>query len=138
MLRLYRSTLSIAIGDSVKLASIKSRYSNCSKIFIGDVLYEIHSFLHVTVIVMDDSSNVLRTDQHWFVKCQPYVPHPCKPWFGYPTQVWNIGLREKFQFFLLNHITNRAVFTQSEVNFGSHWSTKYFSSGATPISYQSS
>lgn len=42
----------------------------------------------------------------------------CKAWYGYPTQVWSIGFRTGFNYFLLNDVTSRVVYVRTKVNFG--------------------
>jgi hypothetical protein len=78
-------------------------------------LFEINHFLQCTVIV--DGSECI-TQRHWLVHCSPYASHQCKPWFGYPAQVWSPVLETDFDYFMLNQITSRVVFVQSNVNFG--------------------
>ena len=118
ILKLYKRTVSIAIGNSVKLASTTSRYSHCSKIFIRDTLYEIDSFVKAAVMATGADST-LTTEKHWLVRCFKYVSHQCKPWFGYPTQVWDTTYEiADPQYFLLSEIGARAVFVQSKVSFG--------------------
>lgn len=118
VLRLYKCTSSVAIGNSIKLASAGSRHGNCSKIFVGDTLYEIDRFVHVTAMIMDDSLDVAATEKHWLVRCLAYASHQCKPWFGYPTQVWSTALKTDFHYFFLNQIDSRVVFVHSKVKFG--------------------
>ncbi|SMN02307.1 hypothetical protein SPONN_807 [uncultured Candidatus Thioglobus sp.] len=107
VLRLYRSSMAFAFNDSIKLASNYSKYSKCSKEFVGEKLFEINHFLQCTVIA--DCT---------LVHCSPYISHQCKPWFGYPTQVWSPVLETDFDYFMLNQINSRVVFVQSNVNFG--------------------
>ena len=118
VLTLYKRTSSLVIGNSTKFASERSRYKNCSKIFVGDTLYEIDSFIQVTVMVTSDSDSIA-TEKQWLVRCFMYSDHQCKPWFGYPTQVWSATLNRGFHYFLLTQIDGRAVVVESKVNFGS-------------------
>lgn len=82
---------------------------NCSKIIVGDALYEIDCFLQVTVMVTDSSSNNVATEKHWFVQSLSYACHQCKPWFGYPAQVWSTSLNAEYHYFLLKKISSRVV-----------------------------
>lgn len=116
ILKLYKRTSSIAIGNSIKLASATSQFGNCSKLFVDDVLYELDCFIKVTVIV---TNATVHTEKHWLVRCLKYVAHNCRPWFGYPSQVWGATYEtDCYYYFLLNQIDARAVFVQSTINFG--------------------
>lgn len=114
VLRLYRVTSAVAFKDSIKLASTRSRYANCSKVFISNKLYEINYFIQCTVI-LSDSDNT--TCKHWLVHCSSYQSHQCKPWYGYPVQVWSAVLSNDSEFIPLIRITNRAVFVKTKVHF---------------------
>jgi hypothetical protein len=117
VLRLHKCTSSLAISNSITLASTGSRHGNCAKIFVGDTLYEIDSFINITAMVMDDS-NTVKTEKYWLVRCFSHAHHQCRPWFGYPTQVWSTALSQEFSYFLLTQIDTRVVFVQSKVKFG--------------------
>ena len=120
VLKLYRSSLAIAIDDSIKLASERSRYNHCSKVFVQDKeLVEINHFVQCTVLVTDPTGVQSAPHKHLLVHCSPYMDHPCKPWYGYPRQVWASTLTTNFNFVLLNQITSRVVYVKTKVNFGS-------------------
>ena len=120
VLRLYKCTSSIAVGKSIILGSSGSRHGNCSKIFVRDTLYEMDSFVQVTIMVTEAASENVITEKHWLVRCFPYTCHQCKPWFGYPTQVWSTYLNtDVCTHFLLSQIDSRVVFVISKVKFGS-------------------
>lgn len=118
VLRLHRSSLAVAFNETVKLASNHSRYSNCSKVFIDNKLFEINHFVQCTVLVTDSITDECMTHRHWLVHCSQWISHQCKPWFGYPTQVWSSELEMDFEYFMLNQICSRVVFVHSKVNFG--------------------
>ena len=83
VLRLYRTTLAAGFGESMKLASARSRYANCSKVFIENKLYEINHFVQCTVIETDSATNETTTHRHLLAQCSSYLDHICKPWYGY-------------------------------------------------------
>ena len=118
VLRLYRSTVAFAFNDSIKLASKHSRYSNCSKVFIGDQLHEIICFVQCSVLVSDPTADESTTHRHWLVRCSPYISHDCKPWYGFPTQVWASVLEDDFDYYTPQQITSRVVYVEIKVNFG--------------------
>ena len=115
VLRFYRATSAVAFKDSIKLASKHSRYANCSKVFISNKLYEINHFIQCTVKLSDSDST---TCKHWLVHCSSYQSHQCKPWYGYPVQVWSAVLNNDSEIFPLNMISNRVVFVKTKVHFG--------------------
>ena len=117
LLRLYRSAQAITFGGSVKLATKKSRYSNVSKVLIQQKLFEINQFIYCSVLVEDPSTRSSSTYRYWLIHCSPYMDHPCKPWFGYPTQVW-ASVCNGFTFFLLSQVENRVVYAETTVDFG--------------------
>ena len=117
VLRLHTCTKAISINDSMKLASESSRYSHCSKVFIGRSLVEIISFIKCTVIVTDPS-NQCSTHHHWVTHSLSYAEHPCQSWYGFPTEVWANRLNSGFNYSLLEDITSRVVFVKEKINFG--------------------
>lgn len=120
VLRLYRACPAVAFDDTIKLASSKSKYSNCSKIFIYNKLFEIIHFVQCYISVSHHATNQQKTEKCWLVKCSPYMAHPCKPWFGFPTQVWASVLDNAYEYFTLEQTDSRVVFTETQVNFGRH------------------
>ena len=81
VLKLYRSTLAVAVNESVKLASENSRYNHCSKVFVdGKELVEINHFVQCTVLVTNPNGDCT-PHEHWLGHCSPYMDHPCKPWY---------------------------------------------------------
>lgn len=118
VVKLHKSTTAIAFSNSIKLASEKSRYGHCSKVFVDNTLVEICSFVQCTCLITDVSSGNSTTHRHWLAKCSPYMPHRCVPWYGYPTQVWASVLVEDFEYYFLNQITSRVVYVRTNVNFG--------------------
>ena len=64
----------------------------------------------------DSSSNSVATEKHWLVWCLSYAGHQCKPWFGYPAQVWSASLNADFNYFLLKKISSRVVFVKSKIS----------------------
>lgn len=118
VIRLYRYTKAIVINDSIQLAAESSRYSHCSKVFIANCLVEINYFVQCTVLVTNPLNNQCSRHSHWLAHCSSYMEHQCKAWYGYPTQVWSIGFRTGFNYFLLNDVTSRVVYVRTKVNFG--------------------
>lgn len=88
VLRLYNHSVAIAFNESVKLASKQSRYGHCSKVFIGNTLREISYFAQCTIF-KTDSNGCCTSLRPWIVNCSSYMIHSCKPWYGYPTEVWS-------------------------------------------------
>lgn len=114
VLRLYRSAQAFAFTSTINLAARNSKYINCSKIFAANKLFEILCFVQCTVKVVDTSD----VQKHWLVKCSPFMSHQCKPWYGYPTEVWSSVLEDDYKYFTLDRIQSRVVYTEANVNFG--------------------
>lgn len=74
--------------------------------------------MQCTVLVTDPLTDESTTHRHWLVQCSPYMSHPCKPWYGSPTQVWATVLTDDWDYFMLNQINSRVVFLETKVNFG--------------------
>lgn len=64
------------------------------------------------------ASNEYNTYRYWLVYGRSYMEHPCKVWFGHPTQVWTAVLSPDFNFFMLSEISNRVVFVETKFKFG--------------------
>ena len=121
IVRLCKSCKAIAVSDTIKLASCKFRYINCSKCFSGENLMEINSFVQCTALVNHGHSTNVESISKWFVCCTSYMRHPqCQAWFGYPTQVWTTVLSPETHrsYYLLSKINSRVVFVKANVNFG--------------------
>ncbi len=115
VLRLHKSVHGIALG-SIKLASKSSRFGNCSKIIVRNKVVEILRFVKCHILIKDEGHN--ETRELWLVKCSPYMEHPCKTYFGRPTQVWASSLENDYDFYKLDEITNRVTYAKTKVNFG--------------------
>ncbi len=115
VLRLHKTMHAVALS-TIKLASKNSRYGNCSKIIARHKVVEILRFVKCYILIKENDHE--ETTELWLVKCSPYMEHPCKTYYGYPTQVWASTLENNYDFYKIDEITDRVIHAQTKVNFG--------------------
>ena len=118
IVRLYRMSKAIVLKNSIKLAAASSPYSHSSKVFIDSKLVEINHFLLCTVLGTESSTDHSFSHQHWLACCSKFTEHVCKPWYGYPTEVWGATTESDCFYSLVSSITHRVVYVKATVNFG--------------------
>lgn len=67
------------------------------------------------VLLKHEDQVNLETIKIWLIKCSPYMDHPCKNWYWYPTEVWASTLENDFHFYLLEENTDRVVFVKKKL-----------------------
>ena len=83
-------------------------------IFISDPdgLAEIKSFVQCIVNHEGQEDKVI------LVLVSLFISHPCKAWFGWPTEVWSDMHSSQEIYIPLQKISSLAVYTRAEVDFG--------------------
>ena len=116
VLRLYRQASALQYGNSQKLEVSRYPHTKCYKVFINNKLIEITSFMNCTVIVKSaENPSNCHTNTHWLLTGQRYMEHPCRKWYGGPTEVWASANVEHY---LVQDITHRTVSTVTKASFG--------------------
>ena len=132
---IYRKSKTIRCGKFV-LSGQNSRHSQSSVIFAQKpetsniYLAEVYYFAECTIV---DNSE---TDSVWIVALKWYMEHPCRVWYGHPTQVWSCTQCTDVDFVPINYIKDRCTFTKTFVNFGRYLGTQEVII-ATPIACKS-
>ena len=119
VLRLYRQASALQYGNSQKLEVSRYPHTKCSKVFINNKLIEITSFMNCTVIVKSaENPSNCHTNTHWLLTGQSYMEHPCRKWYGGPTEVWASATNSNVEHYLVQDITHRTVSTVTKASFG--------------------
>ena len=109
--------------DGFVLSSATSRYSKSNHIFanrqgtgisLAEVMY--FSECHCQVLVSDSEPIFKKV---WVIAVKWHMDHPCKVWYGYPSQVWSCVQHSELDFIPMTSFRSRAVFTKATVSFGS-------------------
>ena len=123
LLRLHQRVETVRIGPEGEhvLGTEKSRHSRSSFVLAkepssGDTkLAFIQFFSRCTA---KKASN--EQESRWVVAVSWYELHPCKVWFGKPTEVWTTTIAESLSFILIENIVSRVVYVKEEVYFGAN------------------
>lgn len=119
ILMLYRKAKAIRICNQFVVGSKSSRYYKCSLVLArkpgGNVgLAEINFFAECKLI---SSKKYM-----WVAAVNWLMEHPCKDWFGYPTQVWttvaDVSSVDSTPFIPVSNIKSRVAYSRSKVDFG--------------------
>ena len=54
----------------------------------------------------------------WLIAAELHMDHPCKAWYGYPSQVWSCTKRSSMHFIPISRFVSRVVYTKATVHFG--------------------
>ena len=79
-------------------------------------LAKITFFIQCTVHV--ESGITSERSKIWMAAVEWYMDHPCKVWFGNPTQVWSTATYPGYSFVLVSDIVSRIVYTKVTLSFG--------------------
>lgn len=100
----------------------KSRHSQSSLVLAnkmnaeGGCLAEIIYFLECVVVPKTGNNTLHNT--HWVAAVHWFMDHPCKVWYGDPTQVWSTSHFPGHSYILVSDIITRIVYTKYACNFG--------------------
>lgn len=123
VLPLIRKGSAISIDGHI-LGSKKSRYTTSSIVMARQLetlsasdstthLSEIQYFFWCDVLVNET------VDTLCFVAVAFFNSHPCKVWYGYPTQVWSCVTKPDITYLPISHIESRVAYSKQKVHFGS-------------------
>ena len=96
VLRLHRTAKAVSLDEVTKLATKSSNFSHSSKVIIGTKLFEILGFVQCNAKI----TNAAGDKSFWLLSGSSYIEHPCRLWFGNPTEVWTTVLKDETEFFL--------------------------------------
>lgn len=58
------------------------------------------------------------TSTIWLAHINYFLEHPCRVWYGYPTEVWSKFESSESVFIPLFHVHSRVAYVSTNVNFG--------------------
>lgn len=121
VLNLYQMCSAIRF-DNFVLGSMKSRHKTASVVVVNTItssepkVAEVQYYLQFHVKV--NSSNGTETRSFWFAAVSLFLEHPCRVWFGSPTEVWSRVTSRDILLLPLSHILCRTAYVSTSVNFG--------------------
>ena len=123
VLSIFQKCFSLNVGGFV-LGSQNSRHHSSSIVFASPMqptdrpkLVQIEYFANICYVLRKQGEETMCTV--WMAYGNFFLEHPCRVWFGYPTEVWTNLESSESCFILLSQFSNRAAYTLTEVNFGS-------------------
>ena len=117
VLRLHRTAKAVSLDEVTKLAKKSSNFSHSSKVIIGTKLFEILGFVQCNAKITN-AAGVCSDKSFWLLSGSSYIEHPCRLWFGNPTEVWTTVLKDETEFFFVTEITSRVVYVETMYQFG--------------------
>ena len=118
VLLLHQQTQTVKIeghGEHV-LVTAKSRHSRSSLVHPDNDQTALASILFFAKCFAVNSSDSKQVSL-WVAAVSWYDHHPCKLWFGKPTEVWSTtNVTDPMSFILIN---SRVVYVKTDVDFGS-------------------
>lgn len=93
--RYYHSSIVLALKRGILSLAKVEFYAQCSAVY--------------------NESNTTRTE--WLAAVSWFTEHPCRIWYGSPTQVW-CSTTDSFEFIPVCHIKCRVVYINASVYFG--------------------
>ena len=124
ILILCRQSRALLVKDCV-IGARKSRHSQSSFVLAKKMnsdsgcLAEIIYFLECVVVPEVPCSNSRpHTCTHWIVAVRWFMDHPCRVWYGDPTQVWSISQFPGHSYIFVSDIISRVVYSKYLCDFG--------------------
>lgn len=117
ILLLHRQCKAVKLSNVVVGAS-QSRYAKSSIVLANRSLGEtgLAEILYFAEVVMSTSCSA--KTYHWVAAVKWFERHPCKVWFGNPTQIWCTSQELIHNLIPLSAIRSRVVHSRLNVNFG--------------------
>lgn len=126
ILSLHERCKAVQVGEHV-LGSQSSRHKTASIVFVRTFesteshLAEVQYYFRFHVQVASYTPGISdETRSYWFAAVTLFQPHPCKVWFGSPTEVWSQVASFNLLLIPVEFIKSRTVHTSCTVNFGRH------------------
>lgn len=117
VLMLYHKAKAIRINNRFVVGSKYSRYYKCSL-----VLAKKGENISLAEIKFFAECKLNSRKCMWVAAVNWLMEHPCKEWFGYPTQVWttvvDVSSRDAVPFIPVSDIKSRVAYSMSKVDFG--------------------
>ena len=122
ILTLFQKCKAIYIGDFI-VGSKVSQYTTSSHVIVkhpkhphGLHLARIEFFAKVNI----DTTSLPRgvDPTFWIAVVSLYDEHPCKMWFGHPTEVWATSTLPDCFFLPISYVVSRVAYCELDVNFG--------------------
>ena len=110
------------ICNGFLISCTTSRYSKSNLIFakpptsnfaLGEVVY--YSECHFEFACNDSPSE---KSSLWFIAVMWHMDHPCRVWYGYPTEVWSCTQCSQLDFIPFENFRSRVVYTKTSIDFG--------------------
>ena len=123
ILMLTKRTKQVSLGSFI-LSSTSSQYRKSDLIFAlrestGVSLAQVLYFSEVNYQSSDSlSASEPIFKMMWVVAVKWFMDHPCKAWYGYPTQVWSFVQQADIDYIPLSSFRARAIYAKATVNFG--------------------
>ena len=90
VLTLFQKCSALRVGEFL-LGATSGRHKSAAIVFVKSAdrpkLVHIHYFLKCSYVHMVDGRNT--TSTLWLANISHLLEHPCKVWYGYPTEVWS-------------------------------------------------
>ena len=116
---MYKKATALSVGGFI-LGSLKSRFITTSHVMALHPNHPNQLYLarieHFATMDIRDNSKA-NTISIWTACVHFFDEHPCKVWFGGPTQVWTRTTPDAF-YIPLDHIKTRVAYCETLVDFG--------------------
>ena len=115
---LYKHAKAIKVGDYV-IGACGSRYQRSSLVLVGALegdsvsLARIEFFAECSVMLKESNA----THTSWLAAVSRFMEHPCRVWYGFPTQVW-CTTACSLEFIPIDFIKSRVVYVNASLHFG--------------------
>ena len=119
ILTLYQKCSVVHVGEFL-LGSTSGRRKSAAVVFVKGTdrprLANIHMFLKCSYVYMVEGKAT--TSTIWLADINYFLEHPCRVWYGYPTEVWSKFESSESFFIPLFHVHSRVAYVSTNVNFG--------------------
>lgn len=122
ILTLFQKCKALSIGGFI-VGSKQSQYTTSSHVIVKHPKHP-HT-LRLTRIEFFSKVNIDKTmiepgvkPCFWIAVVSLYDEHPCKVWFGHPTEVWATSTVPDWYFIPVSYVISRVAYSETEVDFG--------------------
>ena len=125
ILPLIRKCAAINI-KGYNVGSGKSRYTTSSIVMASSLVVQFSAsdsdqelkLAEIQYFFWCDISTEGTIKSYCFVGLSYFIPHPCKEWYGHPTQVWSAVTTSSVEIVPINFIKSRVSYAVQRVDFG--------------------
>ena len=90
-----------------------SRHTKYSLVLANNTVTNSNTLANITFFIQCTVGSGITSElsKIWMAAVEWYMDHPCKVWFGNPTQVWSTATYLGYSFILVSDIVSRIVYT---------------------------